>query len=103
MSTPLAPPDRDDDAFRAAALRAGRTPVPRRFVFLVAAAFIVLGGGGYNPYAVARCWAGTWGVLTDQPIPTSLPKSALDVLAGIRYFRAEGRNPLQRWLTTLAD
>lgn len=46
MSTPLAPPDRDDDAFRAAALRAGRTPVPRRFVFLVAAAFIVLGGGG---------------------------------------------------------
>jgi acetoin utilization protein AcuC len=64
---------------------------------------IVLGGGGYNPYAVARCWAGLWGVLTDQPIPTSLPDSALDVLGGIRYFRAEGRNPPQRWLTTLAD
>ncbi|MGC8498954.1 MAG: SCO family protein [Acidimicrobiales bacterium] len=46
MSTPLAPPERDDDAFRAAALRAGRTPVPRRFIFLVAAAFVVLGGGG---------------------------------------------------------
>ncbi len=64
---------------------------------------IVLGGGGYNPYAVARCWAGLWGVLTDQPMPTTLPNSALDVLAGIRYFRAEGRNPPQRWLTTLAD
>ena len=64
---------------------------------------IVLGGGGYNPYAVARCWAGLWGILTDQPIPRVLPEAALDVLAGIRYFRAQGRNPPARWLTTLAD
>lgn len=64
---------------------------------------IVLGGGGYNPYAVARCWAGLWAILTGQPIPTTLPGAALDVLAGIRYFRAEGRNPPPRWLTTLAD
>ena len=24
---------------------------------------VVLGGGGYNPWTVARCWAGLWGVL----------------------------------------
>ncbi|WP_368186428.1 acetoin utilization protein AcuC [Aestuariibius sp. HNIBRBA575] len=26
----------------------------------------VTGGGGYNPWAVARCWAGIWCVLNDQ-------------------------------------
>ena len=46
MSTPPTPSDPDHAEFRAAALRAGRTPVPRRFILLVAAAFVVLGGGG---------------------------------------------------------
>ena len=35
----------------------------------------VFGGGGYNPYALARCWAGIWAILNDLPLP--------DVLAGI--------------------
>ena len=30
---------------------------------------IVLGGGGYNPWSVARCWAGAWAVLNGIPIP----------------------------------
>ncbi len=47
MSTPLPPPsDEEREAFRTAAIRAGRTPVPRGFLLLVAAAFVVLGGGG---------------------------------------------------------
>lgn len=64
---------------------------------------IVLGGGGYNPYALARAWSGIWARLNGFTIPQTLPESALDVLAAIRYFRAAGRNPPRHWLTTIAD
>jgi acetoin utilization protein AcuC len=30
---------------------------------------IVVGGGGYNPYTVGRCWAGIWATLNDFTIP----------------------------------
>jgi len=64
---------------------------------------VVGGGGGYNPYALARCWAGVWAVLNDFPIPDLLPQAALDVLRGVTYFRAAGRNPPAHWLNTLRD
>jgi acetoin utilization protein AcuC len=34
---------------------------------------IVLGGGSYNPWSVARCWAGVWGALNGHALPESLP------------------------------
>jgi len=64
---------------------------------------VVAGGGGYNPYALARCWAGVWAVLNDFSIPDDLPPAALDVLRGVTYFRAAGRNPPAHWLNTLRD
>ncbi len=63
----------------------------------------VLGGGGYNPYALARCWAGLWAVLNGIPIPGTLPPAAQAVLRGVAYFRAAGREPPAHWLTTLRD
>jgi acetoin utilization protein AcuC len=64
---------------------------------------VVGGGGGYNPYALARCWAGVWALLNDFPIPGTFPQAALDVLGGAKYFRAAGRNPPAHWLNTLRD
>jgi len=64
---------------------------------------VVGGGGGYNPYALARCWAGIWAILNDRPIPDTLPGAAQEVLLGVRYFRSAGRNPPSHWLTTLRD
>jgi len=64
---------------------------------------VVAGGGGYNPYALARCWAGVWALLNDFAIPDVLPPAALDVLGGTKYFRAAGRNPPAHWLNTLRD
>ena len=64
---------------------------------------IVLGGGGYNPWSVARCWAGVWGVLNGHALPESLPAPAEAVLRGLNYHRAAGRNPPEHWFTTLAD
>jgi acetoin utilization protein AcuC len=64
---------------------------------------VVGGGGGYNPYLLARCWAGIWATLNDLAIPETLPPAAQAVLRGVEYFRAAGRNPPPHWLTTLQD
>jgi acetoin utilization protein AcuC len=64
---------------------------------------IVTGGGGYNPWSVARCWAGVWATLNDLPIPARLPPAAEAVLRPLVYNRAAGRNPPEHWFTTLRD
>ncbi len=64
---------------------------------------IVTGGGGYNPWSVARCWAGVWATLNGFPIPSVLPPAAEAVLRPLVYHRAAGRNPPEHWFTTLRD
>jgi acetoin utilization protein AcuC len=64
---------------------------------------VVLGGGGYNPWTVGRCWALIWGTLNDQPIPDRLPPHAEAVLRALRFDRAAGRNPPAHWFATLLD
>jgi acetoin utilization protein AcuC len=64
---------------------------------------LVLGGGGYNPWSVARCWAGNWALLADQAIPDRLPAAAEDILRHLTWSRSAGRNPPEHWFTTLAD
>lgn len=64
---------------------------------------LVLGGGGYNPYAVGRCWAGVWAMLNDIAIPERLPEAARDVLAAVRWRHRLGEPPADRWLATLLD
>lgn len=65
--------------------------------------FLCLGGGGYNPWAVARCWAGYWALLNDIDIPDDLPPPAQAVLEGVSWTHRLGRNPPASWKTTLAD
>ena len=64
---------------------------------------IVTGGGGYNPWSVARCWAGVWATLNGFDIPERLPPAAEAVLRPLVYNRAAGRNPPEHWFTTLRD
>ena len=64
---------------------------------------IVLGGGGYNPWSVARCWAGVWATLNRRPIPPRIPPAAEAVLRGLAWTRAAGRNPPEHWFTSIAD
>ncbi len=64
---------------------------------------VVLGGGGYNPWSVGRCWAGIWATLNDLPIPDRLPPAAEAGLRALRFDRAAGRNPPEQWFTTLRD
>lgn len=65
--------------------------------------FVLLGGGGYNPWSVARCWAGAWATLNGWDIPDRLPLQAEAVLRGLSLNRAAGRNPPAHWFTTLRD
>ncbi|WP_426957456.1 acetoin utilization protein AcuC [Muricoccus radiodurans] len=74
-----------------------------RAVMAEAPRLIVTGGGGYNPWTVARCWAAVWGTLDGRAMPDRLPPAAESVLRGLAWDRAAGRNPPQHWLTTLID
>lgn len=64
---------------------------------------LVLGGGGYNPWAVGRCWAGIWATMNGFTIPGRLSEPAAAVLRGVRWNHRLGRQPPARWMTTLAD
>jgi acetoin utilization protein AcuC len=80
---------------------AHRSTVAR--VMALAPRLIVLGGGGYNPWSVGRCWALIWGTLNQYHIPERLPPQAEATLRMLRYDRAAGRNPPDHWFTTLMD
>lgn len=64
---------------------------------------LVLGGGGYNPWSVGRCWTGVWATLNDRAIPDRLPPVAEAVLRRLEWRHSRGRNPPEAWFTTLAD
>lgn len=72
-------------------------------VMPLAPRLIVTGGGGYNPWSVARCWAGVWATLNRIPIPPRIPPGAEAVLRALAWSRAAGRNPPEYWFTTIAD
>ena len=62
----------------------------------------MLGGGGYNPWTVGRCWAGVWATLNGIDPPESAP-AAEPVLRALTWHREAGKNPPEEWLTTIAD
>ncbi|QYK43223.1 MAG: acetoin utilization protein AcuC [Paracoccaceae bacterium] len=65
--------------------------------------FIVLGGGGYNPWSVGRLWSGVWAILAGQELPDHLPDAAQAVLRGLTWGGGGRPPPDPRMLTTLAD
>ncbi len=64
---------------------------------------LVLGGGGYNPWAVGRAWSGIWASLNGFDIPDTLPPPAESILRGITWRHSLGRNPPDHWFTSLLD
>jgi acetoin utilization protein AcuC len=64
---------------------------------------LVLGGGGYNPWSVARCWSGVWATLNGIAIPDRLPPAAEAVLRGLHWNRRRSQPRPEHWFTTLAD
>ena len=65
---------------------------------------IVLGGGGYNPWSVARCWTGLLARLGGYEIPAVLPQQAQDRLRRLECdLIDDDADSCNEWITTLAD
>ena len=64
---------------------------------------VVLGGGGYNPWTLARFWAGLWGRIAGKTLPRSLLKNARAILAPLSCDLIDDENIDPAWLTTLVD
>lgn len=64
---------------------------------------LVLGGGGYNPWSVARCWSGIWATLNGFEKPGRLPPEAEAVMRGFTWNRRRGEERPEHWFTTLVD
>lgn len=64
---------------------------------------VVLGGGGYNPWTVIRCWAGLWGRLNGHAMPAELPQRAQDLLGSLDCDLVDEDEVPVEWITTLLD
>ncbi len=72
-----------------------------RALMPMAPRLIVSGGGGYNPWTVARLWTGVWATLSGRQIPDRLPEEAQTVLQGLSWVRKAQPGPAL--LTRLRD
>ena len=64
---------------------------------------LVTGGGGYNPWATARCWTRVWGVLNGLEAESPIDAEARAVLRAVTWSHSRGRNPPERWFGSIAD
>lgn len=46
---------------------------------------LALGGGGYHPLVLARCWAGVWALLSGRELPAELPEAGRELLAEVDW------------------
>lgn len=65
--------------------------------------FLLLGGGGYNPWSVGRCWSALWATLAGYEIPDVLPAPAQAVLRALSWNGGHRPPPDPALLTTLRD
>ena len=64
---------------------------------------LMTGGGGYNPWSVARAWVGMWGTLNGFAIPKLLPSAAESLLRSLDWHRRKDRPRPEAWFSTLQD
>lgn len=66
--------------------------------------YLVLGGGGYNPWSVGRLWSGVWATLTGAEIPDQLPLHVQDILRSLHWQGpTRVHQPQPHWVSTLRD
>lgn len=64
---------------------------------------VVLGGGGYNPWTVARLWTALWGRLAGHDLPETLPGPAQSFLRGLACDLVDADEMRPHWTQTLID
>ncbi len=70
----------------------------------IAPRYLVLGGGGYNPWSVGRLWSGVWAILNRNDIPDHLSEEGQEILRALRWDGvAKRHHPQDHWITTIRD
>lgn len=64
---------------------------------------VIVGGGGYNPWTLARCWTGLWGMLQGQQMPDALSDDATSILSNLTCDLIDDDEICGDWLTQLVD
>jgi acetoin utilization protein AcuC len=64
---------------------------------------VVLGGGGYNPWTVARLWTGLWGRILGEAMPATLPEESVALMTSLDCDLVDDEDRLPRWFDTLVD
>ena len=64
---------------------------------------LATGGGGYNPWATARCWTRIWGALNGLEAGRPIGAEAQAVLRAVTWNHSRGRRPPEEWFTSIAD
>mgnify|MGYP001257448218 FL=1 len=64
---------------------------------------VVLGGGGYNPWTVIRCWAGLWATIAGYDVLASLTAPAIDLLGNLECDLVDEDDIDPNWLISIAD
>ena len=77
------------------AVLAALRPLSRRF--------LLLGGGGYNPWTVARLWTLLWADLSGSAVPDVLPSPACAVLTILGWQGGKRPPPARELITQLHD
>lgn len=65
--------------------------------------FLLLGGGGYNPWTVGRLWTLLWADLSGQTVPETLPEAASAVLRQLSWQGGGREAPPEALLSRLQD
>ncbi len=50
---------------------------------------LVIGGGGYHPLLLARCWTGLWAVLSGRTLPAAIPPAGQALLRAVDWDQDE--------------
>ncbi len=64
---------------------------------------LVLGGGGYHPLALARCWTGVWGLLSGRVLPEAMPPEGEALLRAVDWDLDEEEAYFERLFTHRID
>ncbi len=68
-----------------------------------AARLLVLGGGGYHPLALARCWTGVWALLSGRTLPRALPPAGAQLLRAVDWDLDEDADYFGKLFTHRTD
>lgn len=64
---------------------------------------VILGGGGYNPWLVARYWTMLWAALTEREVPVTVSTNVQTILKSLKCPRIKPDAINPHWLSRIAD